>query len=100
MGLLISVIFKSQFLASQVVLVASFMPTIMLSGFIFDLKSAPLLAQYLAHIFPATWYVELTSTLFLAGDVPRILWRDIIVLGVFAVLLLGLVKRKMQKSLE
>ena len=100
MGLLISVVFKSQFLASQVVLVVSFMPTIMLSGFIFDLKSAPLLAQYIAHIFPATWYVELLGTLFLAGDVPLILWRDMAVLCVFAVLLLGLVQRKMQKSLE
>ncbi|MBQ7585605.1 MAG: ABC transporter permease, partial [Desulfovibrionaceae bacterium] len=73
MGLLISAQFKSQFLASQIVLIVSFMPTVMMSGFIFDLKSAPLIAQYLAHIFPATWYVELLQTLFLAGNVPEIL---------------------------
>jgi ABC-2 type transport system permease protein len=51
-GLLISATVKRQFLASQMVLVLSFMPTLMLSGFIFDLKSAPPVAYYIAHAFP------------------------------------------------
>lgn len=99
-GLCISAIFRSQFLASQVVLVVSFMPTIMMSGFIFDLKSAPVAAQYIARIFPATWYVELLQTLFLAGNVPEILRRDGGVLAGFACLLLWAAGANMQKSLE
>lgn len=99
-GLLISTISKSQFLSSQVVLLASFMPTIMMSGFIFDLKSAPLIAQYIAHMFPATWYVELLQTLFLVGNVPEIIIRDTVVLLFFAVLFLSLAIHKMQKTLE
>lgn len=99
-GLLISAVFKNQFLASQIVLIVSFMPTMMLSGFIFDLKSAPLAAYYLAHIFPATWYVDLLQTLFLVGDIPGPIIRDFLVLSAFAVILLGLAGANIRKSLE
>ncbi|MCR5815222.1 MAG: ABC transporter permease [Desulfovibrio sp.] len=100
LGLYISAATKSQFLASQIVLVVSFMPTVMLSGFIFDLKSAPLIAQYLACLFPATWYVELLQSLFLAGNVAGLVLRDTAMLGLFAFLLLFAACAKMQKSLE
>lgn len=99
-GLLISAVFKNQFLASQIVLIVSFMPTMMLSGFIFDLKSAPLAAYYLAHIFPATWYVDLLQTLFLVGDILGLVIRDFLVLSAFAVILLGLAGANIRKSLE
>lgn len=99
-GLLISAVFKNQFLASQIVLIVSFMPTMMLSGFIFDLKSAPLAAYYLAHIFPATWYVDLLQTLFLVGDIPGLVIRDFLILSAFAVILLGLAGANIRKSLE
>ena len=100
LGLLISVLVKSQFLASQIVLILSFLPTLMFSGFIFDLKSAPAWAYYLAHIFPATWYVELMQTLFLVGNVPGVVARDLLVMGGFAVVLLGLAGSRIRKSLE
>ena len=99
MGLYISAATRSQFLASQIVIVVSFMPTIMLSGFIFDLKSAPLIAQYLACLFPATWYVELMQTLFLAGNVPGLVLMDTAVLLLFALLLLWAACTKLQKTL-
>ena len=100
LGLLISSLLKSQFLASQFALVFTFLPTLMMSGFVFDLKSVPVFVYYLAHIFPATWYVELLQTLFLAGNVPQIVIRDIAVLCVFAVIFLGLTRASIKKSLE
>ena len=99
-GLLISATVKRQFLASQLVLVLSFMPTLMLSGFIFDLKSAPPVAYYIAHAFPATWYVDLLQTLFLVGDVPQLVFQDFLVMSCFAVGALGLAGAKIKKSLE
>lgn len=99
-GLFISAVVKNQFLASQIVLVVSFMPTIMLSGFIFDLKSAPVFGYYIAHIFPATWFVELLQTLFLVGDVQSIIINDTLALLGFAVLFLGLACLNINKSLE
>lgn len=99
-GLFISVKTKSQFLASQLVLIICFLPTMMLSGFIFDLNSAPKFVYYFAHIFPATWYVDLQQTLFLVGDVPVIIIRDFAVLGCMAIALLVLVRMSVRKSLE
>jgi ABC-2 type transport system permease protein len=72
----------------------------MISGFIFDLKSAPPIAYYLAHVFPATWYVELMQTLFLVGNVPGVVVRDCLVMSLFAVVLLCLSGTKINKSLE
>ena len=99
-GLFISATVKNQFLASQIVLIVSFLPTVMLSGFIFDLKSAPVAAYYLAHVFPATWYVDLLQTLFLVGNVRELVIRDFMVLSAFAVLMLSLAGANIRKSLE
>lgn len=100
MGLLVSAAVKDQFLSGQIVLVASFMPTLLLSDFIFDLKSAPEIVWPLAHAFPATWYVHLLQNLFLVGDVPHLVARDILALAGFAVLFLGLVAVNIRKTLE
>ncbi|MDR0465747.1 MAG: ABC transporter permease [Deltaproteobacteria bacterium] len=99
-GLLVSASVKSQFLSSQIVLMLAFFPTVMLSGFIFDLNGAPLFIRCVAHVFPATWYVELLQTLFLAGDIPSIVLRNMAVLAGFACVLLGLARKATRKSLE
>ncbi len=99
-GLVISATLKSQFLASQIVLIISFLPVVMLSGFIFDLNSAPTIAYYIAHIFPSTWYISLLQTLFLAGDVHYIVFRDMSVLLLYLFILFNLTKIKIKKSLE
>lgn len=99
-GLAVSAAVKSQFLASQIVLVFCFLPTLMLSGFIFDLQSAPTFVYCLAHVFPATWYVDLIQTLFLVGTVPAIVARDFAVMAAFAALMLGLARAATRKSLE
>lgn len=100
MGLFISAAVKSQFLASQIVLVFCFLPTLMLSGFIFDLQSAPSAVHYIARVFPATWYVDLIQTLFLVGDIPFIIARDFAVMAGFAALMLGLARKATRKTLE
>ncbi len=99
-GLVISAILKSQFLASQIVLVISFLPVVMLSGFIFDIKSAPIIAYYIAHIFPSTWYVSILQTLFLVGDVPLLLLKDLAVMLFYTFILFNLTRIKIKKSLE
>lgn len=99
-GLFISAVTKSQFVASQLVLIICFLPTMMLSGFIFDLNGAPRFVYYLAQVFPATWYVDLLQTLFLVGNVPSIVGRDFAVMGCFAVVMLVLARVSTRKSLE
>ena len=99
LGLVISSVTKNQFLASQVALLISFMPALMLSGFMFDLRNTPLVVQIISQIFPTTHFMELIKTLFLAGNVwPQII-KDCAILIVQSVVLLGLALRFTQKKL-
>ena len=54
LGLTISAMIKNQFLACQVSLLISFLPSMMLSGFLFDLHSQPLAIRIISEIFPTT----------------------------------------------
>ena len=88
-GLLISSAVKSQFVASQVTLLVTFMPAFMLSGFLFDLRSMPVLVRLVTYVLPARYYVTLLQTVFLAGDVWSVVLPNAAVLaGMVAVLLL------------
>ncbi len=99
-GLLISSAVKNQFLASQIAIIVSFMPALMLSGFIFDLRSVPWLVRAISKVLPATYYVELLQTLFLAGNVWPLVLKDFSVLAVAAVVLLSLARAKTRKELS
>jgi ABC-2 type transport system permease protein len=90
LGLLISAATKNQFLASQVALLATFLPSLMLSGFIFDLRNAPSVVRFIGHLLPATHFMELIRTLLLAGNVWSVVWRDSAILALYAVVLLGM----------
>jgi ABC-2 type transport system permease protein len=98
-GLLISSGLKSQFLASQVTLVATFMPALMLSGFIYDLRSVPVAIRLISYLVPARYYVSALQTLFLAGDVWSVILPNAAILAVVAVVFLGLARRATRKSL-
>ncbi len=99
-GLTISSIVRSQFLSSQLVLVTCFLPTLMLSGYMFDLNSTPYWAQLISVVFPATWFVELILSLFLVGNVKLIIVRDLLMLAFFAVILMCAAAKNVKKSLE
>lgn len=99
-GLLISAFTKNQFLASQVAILASFMPSMMLSGFVFDLRNVPDAVQVIAHLLPATYFMELVKTLFLAGTYWPIVFKDCAVLVLYAVVLLTLARAFTRKRLD
>jgi ABC-2 type transport system permease protein len=100
MGLLISSATKNQFLASQLALVSSFMPSLMLSGFLFDLRNVPVAVQAVGRILPATYFMELVKTLFLAGIVWPLILRNCAILAAYAVLLLGIARAVTRKRLD
>ena len=68
-GLLISSWVKNQLVASQLTMLATFMPAFMLSGFLFDLRSMPTAVRLITYVLPARYYVALLQSVFLAGDV-------------------------------
>lgn len=87
-GLVVSSATKSQFLASQMSMLITFLPAMMLSGFMFDLRSMPWVIQIITYIFPARYFVSLLQTLFLAGNVWSVIFPNAAVLAVMAVALL------------
>jgi len=99
LGLLISAATKNQFLASQLALILSFLPALMLSGFIFDLNSVPAVVRGISSVLPATYFVEALQTLFLAGNEWRLLLKDAAVLSLTAVVLLALTRLNTRKVL-
>lgn len=100
LGLFISGKTRNQFQASQVALLISFMPALMLSGFIFDLRNVPVVVQAVSQLLPATHFVGLIKTLFLAGDNWPIILRDCAILTLYALVLTGAVRRTLRKTLD
>ena len=86
-GLLVSTLVKSQFLASQSAMLLTFLPAMMLSGFLYDLRSMPAFIRGITYALPARYAVTLMQTLYLAGDVGSVLWPN---LGVLAAMAAGL----------
>ncbi|ANN69366.1 ABC transporter permease [Bordetella bronchialis] len=99
-GLLISAVTRNQFLASQLAILASFMPATMLSGFVFDLRNVPAVVNAVGHALPATYFMELVKTVFLAGDYWPLILKDCAILAGYAVALLLLVGRLTRKTLD
>ena len=99
-GLLISSAVKSQFVASQITILVTFLPAVMLSGFLFDLSSMPAAVRLVTYLLPARYYVALLQTIFLAGDIWPVILPNMVVLAIMATLLLLLTKRATRKSLE
>lgn len=100
MGLTISSVIKNQFFACQVSMLVSTLPTVMLSGFIFDLRSMPAVVYAVGHVLPATYYMELLKSLFLAGNDWALIRENCLILGGYAVFFTGLSCVVTKKRLE
>jgi ABC-2 type transport system permease protein len=96
-GLLISAATKNQFLASQLALLSSFLPTFLLSGFLFEIGSMPNAIQRFSNIVPARWLVPSLQSVFLAGDVWPLFGKGIAVLLLEGTILLALAVRSTKK---
>jgi pyoluteorin transport system permease protein len=98
-GLSISSTVKSQFVASQITVLVTFLPAVMLSGFLFDLRSMPVLVRLVTYALPARYYVALLQTIFLAGDIWAVILPNMAVLAGMAIALVLLTYRATRKTL-
>ena len=100
LGLIISSLTRSQFLASQIALIVSFLPAVILSGFLFDLRSVPTIVRAVGSILPATYFMEILKTLFLAGDNMNIILRNSAALVGYIVLFMAVAAHFTRKKLD
>ena len=100
LGMLISIVTKSQFLASQIALVATMLPAFLLSGFVFPIANMPYPIQLFTHIVTARYFVVLLRGIYLKGLGLGTLAGEALLLAVFAVLVLALAHHKFSKHIE
>ncbi len=100
LGLLISSVARSQFVAGQIAIIVTFLPAFLLSGFIFDIDSMPVVVQGLTYVIPARYYVAILQTVFLAGDVWSVIAPNAAALALMAALFLGIAVRRTKRSLR
>jgi ABC-2 type transport system permease protein len=99
-GLLVSTTVKSQFLASQLAMLLTFLPAMILSGFLYDPRSMPAAIRAITYLMPARYAVGLLQTLFLAGNIGSVVWPSLAVLGGIAAALLALTRLATHKRLD
>ncbi len=99
LGFFISVIAKNQLAASQIALLATFLPAFLLSGFLYAIEQMPIALQWITRILPARYYVSVLKKIFLKGTPTVLLYADLIPLAVFTIVLALLATRAFHKRL-
>lgn len=99
-GLFISTVTKNQFVASQAALLSAFLPSFLLSGFIYEIKSMPSFIQGLTYIVPSRYLVSSLKTIFLVGDVWTLIIPNLLSMAAVAGIFLFGVTVKTKTKLE
>jgi ABC-2 type transport system permease protein len=99
-GMTLSIKLKSQVLANQLAIIVGFLPTLILSGFVFAIENMPLPLQYLTYIVPARYFIAILRGIYLKGIGLEILWLDALFLGIYALLMIVLANRNFSFKLE
>jgi ABC-2 type transport system permease protein len=89
-GLLISSVSPNQQVAFQLALLSSFLPTFILSGFIFPISSMPTAVQVITHVVPARYFLVALRSVVLKGAALQAFWWDMVALAIFATVMLTL----------
>ncbi len=99
MGFFISVIAKNQLAASQIALIATFLPAFLLSGFLYAIEQMPIALQWITRVLPARYYVSVLKKIFLKGSPAGVLYADLVPLAMFTLVLGLLATHSFQKKL-
>lgn len=100
LGLFISAATKNQFVASQIALLSAFLPTFLLSGFIYEIGSMPWPIQALTYLVPARYLIPALESVFLAGDQWGLILPNIGIMLGFGLLFFLLSFRVTRRSLD
>ncbi len=99
-GVVVSIITKNQLLSSQISIILSYLPTFILSGFIYPISNMPVLIQLVTYFFPGRYFVTILKGIFAKGIGMEILWIDALLLAIFASGMIYLALKKFQKRID
>lgn len=99
-GVFISTVADSQVFAMQAAMVATYLPAILLSGFLFDIAGMPIVLQGITFLIPARYFVVVTRGILLKGVGVGALWPQAVAMLIFAVVGLTLATRVFKKEIK
>lgn len=99
LGLLISTRARSQFQAMQMTFFV-FLPSILLSGFMFPFAGMPQIAQWAAEVLPLTHFLRLIRGIMLRGADLMELWQDVLALVAFIMVMMAAAILRFRKRLD
>ena len=99
MGMLISILTKAQLLASQLAMIATFLPAFLLSGFIFAIANMPAAIRCITYFVPARYFIGILKGIYLKGVGLEILAADASLLVAFAVAMVAAANLTFKKKL-
>jgi ABC-2 type transport system permease protein len=100
LGIFISAVLKSQVLATQVAMVVTYLPALLLSGFLFDIGAMPAVLRAITLVVPARYFVAVTRGVLLKGTGMEVLWVQGLSMVIFASVGLGLATLSFRKRIS
>ena len=100
LGLLISVVAKTQLQALLISGMLMLMPNLLLSGLIYPIESMPLPLQWFSAIIPARWFIAAIRKLMVMGVGLQMVGRELLILTAMSLLILGIALKKFKTRLE
>jgi ABC-2 type transport system permease protein len=99
LGMLISIVTRSQLLATQMAMVLTFLPSFLLSGFVFAIGNMPGAIRAVTYVIPSRYLVTILKGVYLKGIGLSVLWGEAMLLTGFGVTVVLLASRKFQRKL-
>lgn len=90
LGLLISSVTRSQLVANQAAVMLTYLPSLLLSNFVFPIINMPVVLQWVTYLVPARYYIDILVGVYLRNTGLNYLGPDMAVLGVMCLILMGL----------
>jgi ABC-2 type transport system permease protein len=100
LGIFISAALKSQLLATQVAMLATYLPSLILSGLMFDIAGMPLVLRMISQVVPARYFIVVLRGIFLKGVGLNVLWVQGVAMVIFATVGLSLAVGAFHKEIE
>lgn len=100
LGILISIVTKSQLLSNQISIVITFLPAFILSGFMIPISNMPKALKAITFLIPARYLVSILKGIFLKGNLFNFLLTEIVLLICFGIFVFLLANKKFKKRLE
>jgi ABC-2 type transport system permease protein len=99
-GVVVSIITKNQLLSSQISIILSYLPTFILSGFIYPISNMPQVIQSITYVVPGRYFVAILKGIYSKGIGMEILWIEALLLAIYAAAMTFWAYRRFKKRID